>query len=232
MDPIKDAFQNVKYDINSMKQELENLKINLNETREKIIELCEIIAKMHKKIEKGLSTHKPKIKTVLTHPSTHKQPLEPLKAQNIGISTGNRGVSTDRQTDRQTDKKVQYELKNSQDELKSKENAFENALEVLNSLDDIKKEIRLKFKRLTDQETLIFSTIYQIEEEVGYANYKQIAEKLNLTESSVRDYVGRLIQKGIPVDKKKINNKQIQLSISQNLKKIVTLPTILQLREL
>ena len=90
----------------------------------------------------------------------------------------------------------------------------------------------MKFKRLTEQEILIFSTIYQIEEEQGYANYKLIAEKLNLTESSVRDYVGRLIQKKIPVEKKKVNNNKIHLFISQNLKKIAPLSTILQLRDL
>ena len=99
-------------------------------------------------------------------------------------------------------------------------------------LDNIKKEIRLKFKRLTDQEVLVFSTLYQINEETGPTDYKTIAKKLGLTESSIRDYIGRLIKKGIPVDKKRINNKIIQLSISQNLKKIASLPTILQLRDL
>ena len=78
----------------------------------------------------------------------------------------------------------------------------------------------------------MFSTIYQLEEENGFADYKSISEKINLTESSVRDYVGRIIKKGISVEKKKINNKNIQLIISNNLKKIATLPTILQLRDL
>ncbi len=103
---------------------------------------------------------------------------------------------------------------------------------MLDSLDNIKKEIRLKFKRLTDQEILVFTTLYQIDEETGPTDYKTIAKKIGLTESSIRDYIGRLIKKGIPVDKKRINNKIIQLSISQNLKKIASLPTILQLRDL
>ncbi len=79
---------------------------------------------------------------------------------------------------------------------------------------------------------LIFSMIYQLEEEKGAPDYKTIAIKLKLTESSIRDYVGRLIKKGIPVEKEKINNKTIQLKISNNLKKIVNLPTIMQLRDL
>jgi biotin operon repressor len=63
-------------------------------------------------------------------------------------------------------------------------------------------------------------------------DYKSLSERLNLSESSIRDYIGKLINKGIPVEKKKINNKSIQLSISQNLKKIATLSTILTLRGL
>ena len=85
---------------------------------------------------------------------------------------------------------------------------------------------------MTNQELKIFSTIYQLDEEHGYSDYRMIANKLNLTESSVRDYVGKLIKKGIPIDKVKVNNKAINLSISQNLKKIAPLPTILQLVDL
>lgn len=99
-------------------------------------------------------------------------------------------------------------------------------------MDNLKKEVRLKFKRLTDQEFSVFSTIYQLSEENGYTDYKNLSIKLGLTESSIRDYIGRLIKKGIPVEKTKINNKSIRLSISPNLKKIATLPTIFKLREL
>ena len=144
----------------------------------------------------------------------------------MGISTGNGGVPTDRQTDRQTDKntlnypKIYEKL------------AVDNAVEILDSLDSLKKEIRLKFKRLTDQEWMIFSTLYQLEEQEGFTDYKTLSKRLKLTESSIRDYIGRLIKKGIPVEKNKVNNKTIQLSISKNLKKIASLSTIIQLRDL
>jgi DNA-binding MarR family transcriptional regulator len=141
------------------------------------------------------------------------------------ISTRNGGVPTDKQTDKQTHQQTEISPKTS-------EISIENAARILDSLDTIKKEIRLKFKRLTDQEFLVFSALYQLDEETSHVEYKTIAEKLKLSESSIRDYIGRLIKKGIPVDKKKINNKQIALSISKNLKKVATLPTILQLRGL
>jgi len=241
MDIIKDAFDKVKQDIGFLKHELNNLRKGIVETRERMIEICEIIRKMSEKIEFVASTHKQEVQTPPIPSSTHNFPLEALKHQDLPISTGNEGASTDRQTDRQTHRQTQKEPKiinNSFNKVLESDlnkdfgNSFDNALEMLESLDNIKKEIRLQFKRLTEQEILIFSTIYQIEEEQGYANYKLLAEKLSLTESSVRDYVGRLIKKGIPVEKKKVNNKQIQLFISQNLKKIAPLSTILQLRDL
>ena len=109
---------------------------------------------------------------------------------------------------------------------------IDGAAKILDSLDSIKKEIRLKFKRLTTQEMLVFSTLYQLEEMPGDVDYKVLAKRLNLTESSVRDYIGRLIKKGIPVEKKRVNNKTILLSVSSNLKRITSLSTIIQLRDL
>ncbi|MHA1659082.1 MAG: hypothetical protein ACTSUT_08185 [Promethearchaeota archaeon] len=222
MDNLKDAFNKVKTDILSLREEINFLKVNLFEMNEKIIEIFEVINKI--KINKSKenlifpSTNNQLIPTNTKDTSTHKPLFNTLKPQNIPISIGNEGVKTDRQTDRQTDKPTI--------------NSIEEAVNILDSLDNLKKEIRLKFKRLTNQEILVFSTIYQLDEEIGYSNYKLLSQRLNLTESSIRDYVCRILKKGIPVDKIKINNKNIQFKISSNLKKIATLPTILQLREL
>ena len=123
------------------------------------------------------------------------------------------------QTNRQTDKQTEN-------------TSIKSALEILNSLDSLKKEIRLKFKQLTDQEMIIFSAVYQFDEENGFSDYKSLSQRLNLTESSIRDYIGRLIKKGIPVEKTKLNNKNIRLTLSKNLKNVVSLSTILQLRGL
>ncbi len=171
---------------------------------------------------------------------TDNPPLEPQKGHFLPFSTGNEGVPTDRQTDRQTDnptdKQIETPLKiekkanfNSQEK---DQNPFDHAISALDSLDSLKKELRLKFKRLTDQELSVFSLMYQLDEELGYSDYKLLSERLNLTESSIRDYVGRLIRKDIPVDKKKINNKLIQLNISPNLKRIVSLSALLHLRDI
>ncbi|MBA7685001.1 hypothetical protein ES703_93414 [subsurface metagenome] len=225
MDNVKRAFQKVKRDMNFLGKEINFLKLNLNETRKKIVEISELIKKINKNTNATTSTENDTIPAHSTHPSTHNLPLEGLNHQNIPISIGNQGVPTDRQTDRQTDT-------NGKNDVLNNKNSIENAVKILDSLDSIKKEIRLKFKRLTEKELLVFSTLYQLDGEVGYSNYKTLSQRLNLTESSIRDYIGRLIRKGIPVEKNRINNKNVQLSISKDLKKIATLSTILQLRDL
>ena len=247
---LKEAFQKIKQDINYLKKENDLFRDALIETHEKISEtrglvkqLTEVNSNLLKILEelkqnkeiyetnKQLSlidlnpTH-PHINP--THPHinpTHPTEINPLKDQILNISIGNGGVPTDRQTNQQTDKPLNKGSYNN-------ENSIENAYKILDSLDGLKKEIRLKFKKLTDQELLIFSTIYQLEEEQGFADYKSLSNKLNLTESSIRDYVGKLIKKEVPIEKIKLNNKIIQLSISKNLKKIASLQTILNLRDI
>jgi DNA-binding MarR family transcriptional regulator len=222
MDPIKESFNRVKEDIAALKVEMEEMKKSL-------IDLCHVLEKMVVKGAKPTTieplTNNQELPAYTIEIPTNQQiipthfielPLE--TASKHLLSTGNRGVPTDRQTHQQTDRQP--------------ENSIENAAEMLKSLDAIKKEIRQKFKKLTEQEWLVFSTIYQFDEEKGCSDYKTLAERLNLTESSIRDYVGKLIKKGIPVDKIKQNNKNISLNISQSLKQVASLPTIIALRDM
>ncbi len=165
MDYVKEAFQKVREEIDSLKQEVSIL-------RESMVDLCEIIKNLEEKKEfsqeiasTDQQTNQPTDRQInpadrqIT--STDNALFTPLNAQNMLISTGNRGVPTDRQTNQQTNQQTRFTLK-------KEENALFEATEMLNSLDNIKKEIRLKFKRLTDQEVLVFSAIYQFEEERGF----------------------------------------------------------------
>ena len=215
MDQIKESFNRVKGDIDS-------LRLEISEIRKSMIELCEIMQQITKKDKEK---HQEETPTHLPQNQTNQQVIpaqislfKPLSSQKQPLSTGNEGFPADRQTNQQTDRQ--------------KENSIENAAEMLKSLDNIKRDIRQKFKKLTEQEWLVFSTIYQLDEEIGHSDYRILAERLKLTESSIRDYVARLIKKGVPVDKVKLNNKNIRLNISQNLKQIASLPTLISLRDL
>jgi DNA-binding MarR family transcriptional regulator len=238
MEQIKEAFNKVKQDIDFLKEEIILLNKELVDTRESLIEICEVLRNLSIKNEESKKeTLKEEIPAHLdqnsAYPSynpAHNPPYKPLKTQNMDVSIGNQGVPTDRQTIQQTDQQTHKSSYNT--EIPFQKDSINNAAQIMESLDNLKKEIRLKFKRLTEQELLVFSTIYQFSEETGYTDYKNLSEKLNLTESSIRDYIGRLIKKGIPVEKVKVNNKTIHLSISQNLKKVASLSTILQLRSI
>jgi len=164
-----------------------------------------------------------------------------LKYPNLDTSIGNEGVPTDKPTNQQTDNPTHFYAQSGLNPAKSssKEDSrtlkqhILDATEILNSLDTLRKEVRLKFKAITNQEMLVFSTIYELEQlYVEGVEYEQIASKLKLSPSSIRDYVHRLINKGVPILKNKVNNKKILLSISQELKKIASLDTIIKLREL
>ena len=246
MDYLKEAFQKVKEDVLSLRKDIEVLNFtveefnrSLEEIRETVSLLKKDLSSMHElkedisHLKEGLSTAKDDIPTTSTHSPTDNLSFTSLKDQILPISTGNEGVQTDRQTDRQTDIPTQNLVSPPPKLfLDSSTDSINNAANILSSLDNLKKEIRLKFKRLTEREWLVFSTIYQLDEENGFSDYKAIAERLNLSESSIRDYVGGILSKGIPVEKQRVNNKTIHLKISENLKKIATLPTILQLRGL
>ncbi len=226
---IKEAFNKVKQDMNILRDELNNLREELKENRELMIKICGNVQEMFSQIDSAHSQtkliSKEEIPAHLQITPTYKEKIpahftnfKHLNNQKSTISTGNKGVPADRQTDQQTDRQV--------------ENSIESAAEMLKSLDNLKKEIYTKFKKLTEQEWLVFSNIYQFDEERGYSDYRILAEKLNLTESSIRDYVSKLINKGIPIDKTKLNNKNIRLNISQSFKQIASLSTMIYLREL
>jgi DNA-binding MarR family transcriptional regulator len=223
--------ENIKYAFDKVKQDIWYLNQEISVLGENLLEISGKIEKMGHLLETNISTHNAQKQTIPTNLSTHNSTFNSLKQQNMPISTGNGGVSTDRQTDRHIDNHPLISTAKPEIYPKKQEILdFDQAAEILDSLDNIKKEIRLKFKKLTEQEMSIFSTIYQLEEEKGYADYKSLSELLNITESSTRDHVGRIIKKGVPVEKKRVNNKKIHLFISQNLKKITSLSTILQLR--
>ena len=243
MDNIKEAFQKVKQDIDSLKLELTNLKLILTEINwnlQYFNKEIKLIKESSQKIDLNLSTLSPAQPSFspaisLTQPAhpAHNPLFKPLKDHFYGTSIGNEGVPADRQTNQQTDNQHIFTLKNpSNEHPASSPNVIEDAAVILDSLDTLKKEIRLKFKKLTEQEISVFSALYQLDEEQGFADYKILSQKLNLTESSIRDYISRIITKGIPLEKHRINNKTIHLKISSSLKKVATLSTILQLRSI
>lgn len=242
MDPIKEAFLRAKQDIQELKiqietliKEVESLKSLKNPTDSSKIQQTD----RQTNISTDNPTQTPYNPTSQqTNPTnegsfnnspTDNYHFKGLKDQNIDVSNGNRGVPTNRQTNQQTDRQQtnRYFIDD-----RSAIDQIPNVSQLIDSLDSIKREVRIKFKKLTNQEMMVFATIYQLEESEEYIDYPLISRKLNLSESSIRDYIQRIIKKGIPLVKSKENNKKVYISVSKDLRKIVSLSTILQLREL
>jgi len=83
------------------------------------------------------------------------------------------------------------------------------------SIQSLKKELESRFNALTNQEFLVFLTIYQLEEDLGRpVTYADLSSKLNLTSGCIRGYVSALIRKKLPIIKSKINNRTLTLAIN------------------
>ncbi|MEM2933201.1 MAG: hypothetical protein QW622_03290 [Candidatus Pacearchaeota archaeon] len=218
---LKEAFLKIKEDILFLQQELIILKQ----------EIAEINHQLGYLLNKVISTTEPQHPT---HFPTHNFKNYGLNQQYFHSSIGNEGVPTDRQ---QTDNGHKVELKRTFKISSSEQGKLMEGTEsqqvpslsiVMNAL---KQNLGEKFKKLTKQEFLIFSIIYTLDEELGKVTYADISQRTNLTESSIRDYVGRLIHKGIPILKEKVNNKTVVLKIPKELKEIATLDKLSKLNE-
>ena len=219
MDPIKEAFTRAKQDISELKNQINNLQLEIES-------LKSLLSSAHKSNQQTNTQTNQTDK--LNEPSNkvYNASISPISQTSIG----NRGVPTDRQTNQQTDRHIN--LPHEKDLETDKISHLDRVSQVLDSLDSIKKELRSKFKKLTHQEMIVFSTIYQLEEEQFTVDYPLVAAKLSLSESSIRDYIQKIIKKGIPLSKIRHNNKKITLEIPKDFKKIASLPTLISLREL
>ncbi|MEK6800873.1 MAG: hypothetical protein AABY05_02985 [Nanoarchaeota archaeon] len=234
-DQIKEAFSKVKEEILSLKQTLQNITNEISEIK-RTLKREEITQTKDKENPADTLTTQTDKNT-----PTDKIGLYSLKSQLSSISKGNDGVPADRQTDQQTDRQnqkfVQYNdssmsLENKEASSKDRISQIDNLSNVLSSLDAIKKDLRSMFKKLTSQEMLVFSTLYQFTDQGVKTDYSLLASKTNLSESSIRDYIQKIIKKGVPIEKIKEDNKKVTLSIPSTFKRLANLSTILALREI
>lgn len=102
----------------------------------------------------------------------------------------------------------------------------------LNALiETLKIDLKKKFKSLTKQEFYIFSILYSIDKAQNMTTYQDLAVRTGLTASSIRDYIQRIVRKGIPIIKEKQNNKLVTLKIPSELRNLATLDSLMRLRK-
>ncbi|MBL7101024.1 MAG: hypothetical protein ISS23_03665 [Nanoarchaeota archaeon] len=131
------------------------------------------------------------------------EPKKPNNTQNRGeeqVSSGNEGGYSFIHSFTKHSFNNYSQVKHSQNEKSDKFQGFKQDFDKI--FDDISK-----------QEFLTFLTIYQLEEDINKVMYVDVARKLKLTEGCIRTYVSSLLKKGLPLVKKKYNNKQVFLYI-------------------
>lgn len=99
------------------------------------------------------------------------------------------------------------------------------------------KEVKLdpaltfRFKSLSDREFSVFLAIYEIEQEIGEAGFTELALKLNLSESAIRNVVYNLLSKQIPISKDRFFHKKVSLSIQKEFKSPKVIRELINLRQ-
>ncbi|HVY01288.1 MAG TPA: hypothetical protein VHA12_00800 [Candidatus Nanoarchaeia archaeon] len=199
MDPIKEAFTKVRQDISDLKTSISFLMQEIEDIKRTLN-------------EQKNTTIKPILTSQISEIPTNQQTdsdkvaLYGLKSPNTQFSSGNRGVPTNRQTNQQTDQQIPSTLAS-----------------TVQAVDSLKLSLKNTFLSLTKQEREVFLMLYDLEERGFTVDYPLLAQKLNLTESSIRDYVLKMIRKGVPIQKLKENNKKVFLSVAPELKKMANL---------
>jgi len=230
-DRVKTSFDKVKSEILELRKELISLKEELNELK------YENMTK--KAFERGLEEIKPN--------------LAPE------ISTGNRGVSTLRQTDTQTFDTPSFPLddkpsedfdtsthsstdtsthiRHTPEKLRHFDTSFDTSSttksgikDLTNLMESLKSDLKKKFESLTKQEFFIFSVLFTVDKTQNQVTYQDLAVRTGLTPSSIRDYIQRIGQKGIPIIKERINNKLTVLKIPPELRNLATLDNLMRIR--
>ena len=208
---IKIAFSKVKEDISALNKRLDALEALI----------------------KDISTNNNQNPLV----STEFKGLKPSNGQILKSSSGNEGVqsinhstinqSFNNQADNQSENEgYKPQIREDYDD-KSPPNhslsnhSLSNQSQNMHSLSiqSLKKELESRFNSLTNQEFLVFLTIYQLEEDLGrFVTYSDLSQKLSLTSGCIRGYVSSIIRKNLPVIKSKINNRTLTLGINPEFK--------------
>src|SRR3989344_1405878 len=127
--------------------------------------------------------------------------------------------------------KVKEDMNLLKEEINSNKIAVLEQNKALEDIKNLNQTITFRFKSLTDREFSIFFTIYELEQEIGGdVTYIDLANRLNLTESSVKTHVNRILSKQIPIQKERFFNRKSSLSIKKGFKDPKMLAELIKLR--
>ncbi|MBI5392149.1 hypothetical protein HZB00_04060 [Candidatus Woesearchaeota archaeon] len=220
---IKQSFTNAKNDISQLNQELETLKSVILHQNEVIKHLSERVISLFGQAQnpqidpfflrssgnKGVNQSiNQSINQTLSTKLPIPQEKEGVQAQNLPIDTSDI-----------PEKIIIPKIEQTTPEMLGEE------------FQALKYKVDRVFLRLSKQELKVFLTTYQLDEEGDGQGvvYTQIADRLHLTEQCIRGYISGLFKKGLPLEKKKINNKRTVIFINKNFKTLNLKQKLIQL---
>ena len=202
--------ENIRKSFFKVKEDIEDLKSNTTTQKEKIREIESNLIELSEKVDKLTPN------------------LENNNKNNFfNSSTGNKGVVNSQQSTVNNSQQSSTMPNNTQ----QSKTQYNIKKDIRENLEKINSTLTFKFKSLTDRELSIFLAIYDLEIEKNEVSYADIANKLNLTESTIRTNVYRLIQKELPIEKERFFNKKVILSISNDFRNLNLINKILELRK-
>lgn len=114
-------------------------------------------------------------------------------------------------------------------ELDEKIDKLAERLEKISMLLEQKTEEKtFKIDMLTRKEQEVFMALYILEDEKGAVSYIDLARRLGITIASAQNYILNLIEKGVPITKKYINQNPF-LTLEPEFKQQQTKNNILQI---
>jgi len=88
---------------------------------------------------------------------------------------------------------------------------------IQSTISELSKKLNFTFQNLTDREFSVFISVFELEKTIPEVTYTDLANKLNISEPTIRNVVNRLISKKIPLQKNRFFNKKVSLSIPKDL---------------
>jgi hypothetical protein len=241
---LKEAFEKIKLEMNFIKTELFLLKNEFESLKkESVSKNLELYSLLNQLNAGMLSLNSALKETILyiksntspahpQHSSTYPSKFEGIKPY-LAFSNGNEGVPTlPQQTNTQSNTYPADDFIYKLQHIENPQSAQTSKLSIRQLVSMLKEDLKIKFKSLTKQEFYVFSTLFTMEQELNKPlTYRDIAVKTGLTDSTIRDYIARLMAKGIPILKQKSNNKDIFLRVSEELRNLATLDNLSSIKD-
>jgi len=140
--------------------------------------------------------------------------------------TGHLDAINENTSEIQTSFGCMNEINDKLEKLTERVEAVEIFLQEYGNFNAVEKSFEIK--PLTNTEQHVFLVIYALEDEKGLVSYTDIIKKTGLPSYVVSEYIARLVEKGIPLLKKYVNNIPY-ISLNKEFKRLQAKENILML---